>query len=351
MNDAILKQVYAEDEDEDSSKEWEQIKNFVGGTNKQSKHPLQLEKERMDSRKIKGYDQGGGPDWKLAPDQNDPLAGLKNPLAPPVLPKLAPMPTTTQPIPKAAPTSVVPTVTPPSTAPYDAEATKALGGINPEELKSYLSSINTPTTGQKIGQGISSFSDALMQGVARAGEGHSRDNFDKTLQQNRANLSGIPEKVAELGKERFGLSQGLQELDSNSPLSKSVYKQYQPLLQRMGIDKGPISAKMIGDITGKTIEQLKNEAQEAEAKSLHEQNALYQTGMLENTREHQSAEENIAKTGQELQHYFLTGAKKLMGGNQPSGGQNYKPDVISYAQKHGITPEQALAVKNKRGGQ
>jgi hypothetical protein len=185
-------------------------------------------------------------------------------------------------MPAAAPSPIAPPTD------YNAQASNVLGGITPEKIQQLMASLNSQGKKAQFGAGIAGIGDAIAS-VGGQQPGHMRA-AEENIQKNKELGMELPGKMAELGKERFGVSQALQEQDPASPLSKYAQDTYAPLGKRMGLDLSKASAKMIGDVVGKSVDQLKNEAQEAEAKAIHEQTAAYQGESLEALKEHQKAE-------------------------------------------------------------
>ena len=182
----------------------------------------------------------------------------------------------------------------PSDSSYDNQASQRLGGINPQELKSFLEKVNQPTLRDNLGRGVAGFSDALMQGVAQQGPGHALESVDKQIQQNKENLSGIPSKVAEAGKEQYGLSQSLQAKDPNSLFSKVTQNANRQLLKSMGASDEDISrmpATSINDVVGHQVTLQDALARIKEESRMKEIGFGLQKEQIEATKSNQSAEQ------------------------------------------------------------
>ena len=54
---------------ENDTDDWEQIKGWVGGANKDTKHPIAQEIERLNRKKPQHFDEGGDVQM-VPPDQN-----------------------------------------------------------------------------------------------------------------------------------------------------------------------------------------------------------------------------------------------------------------------------------------
>jgi hypothetical protein len=276
--------------DEDSSDEWEQIKDYVGGANKQSKHPLQMEQDRIQRRKPQHMDEGGtagildGLNVGPAPDGSDtdprlaphpigqaPIQAPAQPAQAPVAPPAVGTPPPTvaaQPAPATAPTD----------ASYDAQASKALGGVTPEMIQALAAKFARPTAGQAVGMGVAGIGDAIAS-VGGREPGHMKNAMDM-FQKNREMQMKVPEAMAAAGKEKFGLSQTLQNKDPASPYSKIAQQTYGTDLIKMGLTKDQVAkmpADLIGDLMSKKVTLT-------EALARIQETGAYQQGMLENTR-------------------------------------------------------------------
>lgn len=271
----------AVDEDEDSSPEWNTIKNWVGSQEPVKKHPISQLIER-ETRKGKGFDEGG----EVGDPMADPLlqprgSGIiaPSPVAPApaaVAPPMAPKAPISTPPPAAAMPPPPPMSAPspaPSGASYSSEAAKVLG-TTPEELKAYLTKTMTPDSAEMIGRAGSTIGDAL----SRAGGSNSNylEQFNAQKQKEKENLAGIPEKVAGAGKEKYGLEHELETFDPKSPFSKVMQGSNSQLLKSMGASDADIAsmpAAAINDVIGHQVT-----LQDALARI--KQEGTYQRGML-----------------------------------------------------------------------
>lgn len=280
-----------------NSDEWENIKNWVGGANRARKHPLE---QIADRQNVKGYDEGGDVDpmadiyrqiqpqgaGLIAPSAAPPVKPMQAPpMAPPpqpVAPQMAPKPQVAPPMPISQPP-------PPTNESYNQQASGILGNT-PQGLQSYLQKIMKPGIGERVGNGLSGLSDAIMQGVARAGPSHFQENYQKNAQQQKENMAGIPGQVAGVGKEQFGLAHQLQTQDPNSPYSKIEQNANKEFLKQLGMKDSDVSklpADAINDIRTGKVEWSKALAE-------IESTGTYRAGMLglqkmgEQTRQEES---------------------------------------------------------------
>ena len=360
--------------DEDSSPEWEAIKNYVGGANKQTKHPIQMEQERIQRRKPQHMDEGGVAGF------SDDLLKLSQPPGSGIIAPGLGQPTTQPPI-QALPQPAIATVAPPAATPppvsapaqppaipgpadagYDAQASKIMGGVTPETIQRLSESLNKPNWRQGIGLGLTGMADAL----SRAGGSNSdyERQYGERMQQGKEMQMKVPEAMAAAGKEKYGLSQTMQNKDPQSPYSKIAQQTYGPDLVKMGLTKDQVAkmpADLIGDLMSKKVTLTEALARIQETGEFHEDMVQNTRAGLANTAANQKAERTqgaakalagqgffksltdmIPGTSGHTAHQTLE--KEAAGG----GGGNFTPDVTAYAEKHGITPEQAQAQKDRR---
>lgn len=361
-----------------NAEEWEKIKNWVGQRTPDRKDPVQ----QLLERKVQRFDSGGAvedpllsdPDLMkllqpqgagvMAPSMVPPAAAPAVPPIPPAPPAARPAVPAASPIaPPAAP--AVPAAPAPTDAEYGAEASKILGGVTPESLAAMMQKNFKPSGGELAGMGLAGIGDAI------ASVGNRNPGALKTVQEGinkrRELAAKLPEQMAAAGKEKYGLEHELQTYDPNSPFSKVMQRANSELLKSMGATDADVSklpAAAINDIANHKVE-LKKALAEIEATGAYRQAALgLQKSTLEATKEHEHAQEHIAETNKEQEaakalsgRGVLKRAADWMTGNpatkvleRQAEGTSYAPDVTAYAQRHGISPEQAQAIKDKRMG-
>lgn len=277
---------------ETNSDEWDKIKGWLGAANGKKDHPLVQEARR--AQRVQKFDDGSGdvePDADIQKLLQPQGAGLIAPSAfkPPVAqpaPVQAPMAPQRAPIqpPAQMPTQTPAPAVPAPQGPDSGSQVNQILGTSPQELEQFLQKVNQPNWRQQIGAGVTGLADAF----SRAGGSNSdyEKQYGERVQQGKENMSAIPGKVAELGKEKFGLSQTLDAQNPSSPYSKTNQATYGPDLIKMGLTLQQVSkmpASLIGDLLGKKITL-------EEAKARIEETGAYQQGMLANTAQNQKAQ-------------------------------------------------------------
>jgi hypothetical protein len=225
--------------------------------------------------------------------------------------------------------------------------------------------------GNRIGRGGSAFADAIMQGVARAGNPgflKSYDDRQKTL-ADRAIEGG--KSLNEQQQTGLKEKQGLEEMSPATPLGASNLPMLQSVAKMYGMSPSAVASlaktnpktaidmlNKVGEFaTGKMkaeVEQelkiLEIQVQQANAQAMQ---GIARSGKdIEAKKEQTEKDKAILGAGSPLNPFnpVTHQQKKAALSDLGGGGQTFTPDVTAYAQKHGITPEQAQTVKNKRTG-
>ena len=212
------------DEDE-SAKEWERIKDFVGARNKPAKHPLIQEAERQRAKEPQHFDEGGD----------------VQPAIPEIVPDNTP------------PTAPPATTQPPMDAGSGAATTAAMGGVTPEMLKALADKLNTQNKWGQVGAGIAGIGDAI-QSVGGINGGHMKAAED-LIQRNRENQLKTPEMMMAAGKEKYGLGKEIENDDPTSMRSFTAQQANKSFL--LGLDFKP---EEIGKIPASMIDGLRSGA-------------------------------------------------------------------------------------------
>jgi hypothetical protein len=339
----------------ENAEEWEKIKNYVGGANKQAKHPLQQEAERK-QMKTPHYDAGvggmgvGSPDDPNAGTGLDPeslkmlepagagviapsIGGSTAPLPPPVAPQAPVTPPSTPQTPTAPPVASPA----PTDATYNKQATDVLGGITPDAIQRLAQALQT-TPGQKVGLGLSGIGDAIAS-VGGREPGHMK-SLEENLQKNRELQMKVPEAMAQAGKEKFTLAQQLQAKDPNSPYSKVIQKSVTATLKPLGWTDAQIAtlpADAAQDAAKNGLTYADTQAKYKLAQTEHEQTIGLERAQLENTKNYQQGQQQIERDNQKLAHPI---ASRLSGVGNPSAPSSSTTGPLGATTvKNGVTYE------------
>jgi len=285
----------------------------------------------------------------------DPHIGL--PPAPPSMPvQQAPAPISPRP-------DIMP-LSPQRDNQYFQQQHNQVNSYGPEQQRLLQAALQKQRTGLggKLPVALGSLADSLMQGVARAGNPGFADRIQGQQNELAKEQMGALEGAGKLSKENLEANAQIDAMDPRSPLSKVAQDSYGPLLIKNGFKPQQVqgmSAKNIADLTGKTVEALKAES---EAKMAAATLGL-KTQEAENTVRHQKVEEGLGqshevmKAGEELRAHpiqrmlgILPGQKGLEQTVDSGTDTSFSPDVLDYAKTHGISPQQAAAIKQARTG-
>lgn len=245
--------------------DWEQIRNWVGAANKDTKHPLHQEIERLNRQKPEHFDEGG----EAGDDLEDVPRGTMAPVVP-------------------APAAPIPDSS------YQQKANQALGGITPETIQRLEQSLNHADKRALPGEAIAGIGDAIASVGGQKGE-HMKGAQD-LVNQRREEALKIPGEMASIGKERYGVTKELAGEAPDSMRSFVAQNANRSLLKQMGFQDADIKkmpASLIDGIRSGAITLEDAKAQlglKAATLGLQEKQA-------EATIGHQKTEEGIAKEG------------------------------------------------------
>lgn len=368
----------APDIDKDSE-HWEEIRKFVGGANKEPKHPLTQEMERMKQREPKHMADGGPVDGMpallgdLTPGDTAPMLNVPRGTLPAAMPPI---------VPSAVPplAGTLPTVAPaipsmpssgaaaPAETPYSDQTSKIMGGVTPEAIQRLMENLNQQSKRGQIGAGLAGIGDSIaaVGGV----KGEHMKNAEDLLQKNKELGLKLPGEMAAVGKEGYSLSKELQADSPNSPYSKVKQNAERSFLKTVGFSDDDISHIPASSIDGLRSGALTRDDVRQRIQSDTELKKMgfgLQEKQIEATKEQkgQETQQNAAKaisdrgvvktimdaipgTAGHAAKEVLE--KQAAGHSATPAAPTFTPDVMTYAQKHNITPEQAQQVKLKRTG-
>lgn len=220
--------------------------------------------------------------------------------------------------------------------------------------------------GTKIGQAGSTLADGIMQGVARAGNPGFAKQYNENLQNKIKLQAGAVPQEQEMNAKNMAAKQGLEELSPKTPIGASsspaisavakMYKMTPDQVNAMMKSNPQTALKLLDQVGQFATGQMKAEIeQQMKLLEIQVQQNLGQQGKnIEAHKAKQEASKAVLGAGSPLNPFNpVTYDQKKQALANLSGGNEVKPfatDVTAYAQKHGITPEQAQDIKNKRTG-
>lgn len=228
----------------------------------------------------------------------------------------------------------------------------------PEQEKAVLDSIlkERSSIPLNIGRGLAAFSDTAAPAFG-AGGGNLRNIDERRAEMEKARLEQVP-ALQEMNLKQMGQQMGLEAMKPGSPMAQakanayqSVFKQLFPKMDSKTLDAltaNPSIAEKIFPEIGPVIEkqiqmELQKENMEINRERLKTETANQKA---ERTQQALKSLEGMGFTGKILHPDIY----KQMESQAGLGTTTYSPDVLSYAQKHNITPEQANQIKIKRTG-
>lgn len=171
----------------------------------------------------------------LVPSGPAPLAALQKPEAPAPSVQLPGMP---------------PEMTPDNITPYLNGQKQKLNRFGPDQRLELQNQLNARqnSLGVKTTEGLKGFADALMSGVARAGNPNWQGQFQAQEQQNAQNQIGAFKDAGDLNTKQVESGMTLDRMDPRSPLSKSAQESYAPLFAKLGYAPGKLQTMSAANI-------------------------------------------------------------------------------------------------------
>jgi hypothetical protein len=218
-----------------------------------------------------------------------------------------------------------------------------------------------------IGSGLASVGDAISRGY-----GHSQSDFlNQTLQgQKQAREEGLGAfDAAQKGttaQTQAGMEFG--KMDPTSEVSKMTQEAFSGPLGKLGYSKEAVAkmpASQIDMLSQVVLKYADIESQKELKQATLELQSMLGNATIRNQQRERTLAEEKAKQEKDVEaakHYFadplgaLAARKRLSKGattpvETPVQSQSdYGQDVLTYAKSHGITPEQAQSIKDKRTG-
>jgi hypothetical protein len=222
--------------------------------------------------------------------------------------------------------------------------------------------------GPNLANAGAGLADALMS--AGGGQGRFQENLQNRTNQTQTGMREAM-KTAQTGKTaQIEQEMKLSSIDPTSPLSKIAQKAHESTLLTAGVPKAAIPfmpASLIAEIGNKNVTLLDDRIKIDLEGAYRKAGLDLQAQTLAETIKNRKAEHTMGLS-KDIQGggFFNTVAGMIPGSatniakkaqmqelsnlTKEGGGQSYTPDVVSYAKTHGITPEQAKAIKDKRTG-
>lgn len=302
--------------------------------------------------------------------QQAPVAVQPPPPPPAAAPQPAPAAAMNQPPPVAAPAKpspqlpgMPPGITPDQLAGYLNQQKGSIDQYGPQAQMQLQQSLNDRrnSLGYKISDAGKGFADALMQGVARAGNPGWQNQFEGQENQYGADQMNALRGAHEGSIKNVEAKMSLDKMNPNSVLSKTAQQNYAPLFQELGYPANKIQGMSAANIDSALNLMTQYGGKKMEAR-IKEYDLEIEKMRTMGTLSHQGAEERMAKEKNQqeaLSEYskmpwysrmMHPDISKSLEQHAGMDDEDITPDVKAYADKHGLTAEQALAVKKARGG-
>lgn len=292
-----------------------------------------------------------------------------NQVPPPTTAVPGPMPAALPPAQKLP--GMPPSVTVDELTPYLTKQKQQVSRFGPDETINLQNSLNQRqnSLGNRATSGLKGFADAIMMGVARAGNPGWQQAYDQSEQQFGQNQMASLKDARDANFKQVESGMTIDRMDPASPVSKSAQQAYAPLVAKLGYPPAALSGMSAANIDNTLQLMAAYGGKEIEAMIKEYELAIERARLGQANAKAQSDKEIAAETAR------LGAAKELSGQKEPSKffglfgggptdaseeGTKYlqeklneaeiTPDVSEYAKKHGITPQKALEIKKARGG-
>lgn len=246
--------------------------------------------------------------------------------------------------------------------------------FGPDQQKAVMDMIAQQQNGipNKIGRALSGWADATATGVGRSANPGFAERYDARENATANRQMDLGKNLQEQNLAALKAKQGLEELSPTTPVGASSSPAIQAVAKMYGMSPQAIDAmkksnpqtvmKLLDQVgqfaTGKMKAQIDQELKLLEIQ-VQQSNAQAMQGIarsgkdIEAKKEQTEKDKAILGAGSPLNPFNpVTAAQKKAALSHLSGAQSeqFTPDVMAYAQKHGITPEQAQSIKDKRTG-
>lgn len=237
------------------------------------------------------------------------------PTAPPPPPVMAPEP------PQIAPQAPIqakpplakpmpgmpPDVTPDELGGYLNKQKSNMGKFGPDDQMNLVNDLAAQRNGlgYKATDALKGFSDALMQGVAEAGNPGNQAQFENLNMSQGQERLGAMQKAHEGQMQETEAGMKMDMMDAKSPISNSYRQSFSPIFSKMGYPPASVakmSAAQIATVADLGVRFADAQTQLELKKALLGVQEMSATGTLENQKAQRSQEEQKMK----LEHPFLS---------------------------------------------
>ena len=194
----------------------------------------------------------------LPMNQVTPLGQLEKPATPSSTSSATPPPD----VPQGTLPGMPPDVNPMDIASYMQEQKSKINKYGPEKQLDLERQLTAQRTGlpHALISGAKGFSDALMQGVARAGSSNNQQAYEDQQNALAKEQLGAFQQAGEQNMAKVGANRQVDMIDPKSTVSKAYQSSFAPLFQQMGISGDNVSKMSasqiatIAEISSKTMD-------------------------------------------------------------------------------------------------
>ncbi len=259
----------------------------------------------------------------LTPGSSQQIAPAPPPPVPPPATIAAPAPVVAPPravAPAAAPPAAAapppqplpgmpPSVTPDDLAKYIGQKKQQMNRFGPDEQIALQNNLNArrDSLGSRATEGLKGFGDAIMMGVARAGNPGWQQQYNQQENQYAQDQMNTLRGAGEANMKQVEGNMTLDKMDPQSSMSKQAQQTYAPLFKKLGYNPNALSTMSAAGIDNALAMMTQFGGMEIQAK-IKEYELAIERARLQAVTDKTSSDEKVAQENQRIQ-----AAKELAG--------------------------------------
>lgn len=215
---------------------------------------------------------------------------VQPPMAPPSMQSVPPLPVAKKPAPKLPGMPL--DVTGDQLEQYLGRQKESLNKYGPEAQMDLQQKTlaDRNSLGSRLTSGAKGFADALMMGVAGAGNPGWQREFENQQDRQAAEQMGTMQRAGELNTQRTATNMNIDRMDPKSAVSKSIQQSYAPLFEKLGYEPNAITSMSAANIENAVNLMAQFGGKQVEA-MIKKYEMEIQNAQFQETKRHNRAEE------------------------------------------------------------
>lgn len=234
----------------------------------------------------------------------------------------------------------------------------------PDQEKAVMDAILAEhgSLGNRLSRGAASFGDALMMNAGKGNPGFLNNLNEREGRLDTLKANEIP-KLQSMNAQNMGAKEKLEGMTASTPLGASEVAPLAAFFKRMGVPDSEIPKMLQNPAAARALVEpyatVMSKDEQIKMETMLKQLELSQRGKQIDAETANQQAQRKAEAIKELSgmpwysrllHPGISKELESSAGLDNKTPDNFSPDVISYALKHQITPEQANQIKLKRTG-